>query len=517
VIPASDRPTLRGVFDFLGRPLAEPVAHLRAAIEEGRPIAVVPEVDLDAAAASVILEHAVGAYLAHPVFVGRVEEAPPGAFVVRLGTATIADRDGFGVGMRTTRTTSYGVAIQTWRLAQRLLTSYETLGNGRFVVFDMETGSLHANSTEVLELAGVRIEAGKVVGEPFHHLIRPRDPDAITFDATEQHGLRWSDVRDAPPPAEVVPAFLEYVGEETLVGHNAAEFDGRILTRIARGLGRTDLTNPLLDTLHLARRLYPGERLGLADLADRFGLGSAVRHRALTDATLTAEVFARLLDEQRLDRELDVLSEALPLVSLGNQAIGAPEADEHAILGAAAARSVRAGQGAALLRRCKGLVGKTVFERAWVGLDGTKPAAHADDERLERLICGWRETVKAYVATAEDTSLAGFLHFAALATSIDGDGAGDGRVTMMTVHSAKGKEWPLVFLLGVEDGTMPSWQAQTDEELAEERRVFYVGISRAMKQVVLSWAANVGGRERRPSRFLQELAEDVVVRKGWRA
>src|SRR5439155_20409379 len=120
---------------------------------------------------------------------------------------------------------------------------------------------------------------------------RPGDPAAITWDAADRHGLRWSDVRDAPLPEAVVPGFLVYAGEDTLVGHNAAEFDGRILTRIARELGVPSPPNPLLDTLPLARRLYPGKALGLGDLAARFGLGSAVRHRALDDAWLTAAVF----------------------------------------------------------------------------------------------------------------------------------------------------------------------------------------------------------------------------------
>jgi superfamily I DNA/RNA helicase len=516
VIPASERATLRGVFDFLGQPLVEPVARLRAAVEAGRPIAVVPDERLDAIAAAVILEHGIGEYLAHPVILGRADEAPRGAFVLRLGPAAPPDQDGFSIGVRTTRTARYGVAMQTWRLVQRLLMSYETLANGRFVIFDMETGSLHANTTEILELAAVRIERGQVVGEPFHQLVRPPDPTAITYDAAARHGLRWRDVRDAPPPEVVVPAFLAYVGEDTLVGHNAAEFDGRILTRIARGLGRADLTNPLLDTLPLARRLFPGESLSLADLAGKFGLDSAVRHRALADARLTAGVFLRLLDEQRLDRELDVLGEALPLVAVANQAAGTPATDEFALLGMAAARAMRVGLGATLLRRCEELAGKEANARARAGLDDSTRVASAD-ERLERLSERWRDTIRAYMATADDASLQGFLHFAALATPIDGDGAGDGRVTMMTVHSAKGKEWPLVFLLGVEDGTLPSWRAQTDAELAEERRVLYVGISRAMRQAVLTWAANVGGRERRPSRFLQELGDDVVVWKDWRS
>ena len=81
-------------------------------------------------------------------------------------------------------------------------------------------------------------------------------------------------------------------------------------------------------------------------------------------------------------------------------------------------------------------------------------------------------------------------------------------VTLASLHSAKGLEWDAVFLVGLTDTTMPIQHATTDEQLAEERRLLYVGITRARERLALSWAlARSPGqrRGRRPSRFLDGL------------
>ncbi|MGH3273871.1 MAG: 3'-5' exonuclease, partial [Streptosporangiaceae bacterium] len=82
-------------------------------------------------------------------------------------------------------------------------------------------------------------------------------------------------------------------------------------------------------------------------------------------------------------------------------------------------------------------------------------------------------------------------------------------VTIGSLHAAKGLEWTVVFLPGLTDGTLPIIHAQTDEAIAEEQRLFYVGITRAREQLFLSWALarspGQGRRPRKPSRFLAGL------------
>ncbi|WP_320778308.1 ATP-dependent DNA helicase UvrD2 [Streptomyces sp. CRN 30] len=93
-------------------------------------------------------------------------------------------------------------------------------------------------------------------------------------------------------------------------------------------------------------------------------------------------------------------------------------------------------------------------------------------------------------------------------------------VTLASLHSAKGLEWDVVFLVGVAEGMMPITYAKTDEQVEEERRLLYVGVTRARERLHLSWALSrsPGGRpNRRPSRFLDGLrpgSSTVAARSG---
>jgi DNA helicase-2/ATP-dependent DNA helicase PcrA len=80
-------------------------------------------------------------------------------------------------------------------------------------------------------------------------------------------------------------------------------------------------------------------------------------------------------------------------------------------------------------------------------------------------------------------------------------------VTLSTIHAAKGLEWDSVYIAGLSDGLLPISYARTDDAIDEERRLLYVGVTRARKRLCLSWAAGSksGGQTRAPSRFLAEL------------
>lgn len=78
-------------------------------------------------------------------------------------------------------------------------------------------------------------------------------------------------------------------------------------------------------------------------------------------------------------------------------------------------------------------------------------------------------------------------------------------VTLATIHSAKGLEWDSVHLVGLSEGLLPISYARDDVSVEEERRLLYVGITRARRRLALSWARSSGGRVRQPSRFLTAL------------
>ncbi len=130
-----------------------------------------------------------------------------------------------------------------------------------------------------------------------------------------------------------------------------------------------------------------------------------------------------------------------------------------------------------------------------------------------------KSSIHAYVSNSPDPSLSGFLEEIALYTDIEQYNESDNAVVMMTMHSAKGLEFPHVFLVGFEDGLFPGMRAIGDpEEMEEERRLCYVAITRAKKTLTVSHARQrmLYGRTSAalPSRFLREIPESEVVRKG---
>ncbi len=147
--------------------------------------------------------------------------------------------------------------------------------------------------------------------------------------------------------------------------------------------------------------------------------------------------------------------------------------------------------------------------------------AKETEENITRLenIRELKSSILTYVENAETPSLAGFLEEISLYTDIEQYNESDDAVVMMTMHSSKGLEFPHVFLVGFEDGLFPGSRSIGDqEEMEEERRLCYVAITRAKQSLTISHARQrmLYGRTAAgiPSRFLQELPEADIVRKG---
>ncbi|MFC1785226.1 ATP-dependent helicase, partial [Candidatus Neomarinimicrobiota bacterium] len=141
-----------------------------------------------------------------------------------------------------------------------------------------------------------------------------------------------------------------------------------------------------------------------------------------------------------------------------------------------------------------------------------------DPEELERYqnIRELFNSVDAYIVRNPEGGLKGFIEEVSLLTDIDSWNDQDNRVTLMTLHSAKGLEFPIVFLTGLEDGLFPLYRSlDSRKELEEERRLFYVGLTRAKDRVYLLYATH---RRRMGaeydiglmSRFLREIPEEYL-------
>ncbi|MEN1785623.1 MAG: UvrD-helicase domain-containing protein [Bacteroidota bacterium] len=147
--------------------------------------------------------------------------------------------------------------------------------------------------------------------------------------------------------------------------------------------------------------------------------------------------------------------------------------------------------------------------------DGT-PEGIARMENIEELLNGIKDFVEGQRELADATgNLTEFLEDVALATDMDKDVGDDDRVALMTIHLAKGLEFPYVYIVGMEEDLFPSAMSMnTRSELEEERRLFYVALTRAEKQAYLTYTLNRyrWGKliDAEPSRFIEEMDSEYL-------
>ncbi len=160
-----------------------------------------------------------------------------------------------------------------------------------YVVFDIETTGLDPQNEKITEIGAAKIVNGKIV-DTFAQLINPGRtiPDKIT----QITGITDEMVKDKPFIEEVLPRFLDFCGDSIIVAHNAAFDTGFIRIHAAR-LDR-DFKNKVEDTLELSRELFPSEKSHKLNIvAQRLGVSLENHHRAVDDATATAEIFIKLV------------------------------------------------------------------------------------------------------------------------------------------------------------------------------------------------------------------------------
>ncbi|WP_405723568.1 ATP-dependent DNA helicase UvrD2 [Streptomyces sp. NBC_01537] len=240
--------------------------------------------------------------------------------------------------------------------------------------------------------------------------------------------------------------------------------------------------------------------------------GTARRIRALIDGGVRPSEIAVLY---RINAQSEVYEQALADAGVPYQLRGAerfferPEVREAGLLlrGAARAASVPDAEDASVPDQVRAVLGS----RGWSAEPPAGSGAVRDRwESLAALVrlaedfCRVRPAATLGDLVAELDERAGAQH----APTVEG-------VTLASLHSAKGLEWDAVFLVGLSEGTMPITYAKTDEQVEEERRLLYVGVTRARFHLGLSWALSrsPGGRAgRRPSRFLDGLRPGSAAR-----
>ena len=197
-------------------------------------------------------------------------------------------------------------------------------------------------------------------------------------------------------------------------------------------------------------------------------------------------------------------------------------ADRTSVNTVAGRAAKRVNQFAQMIRDCQAQINNTsaleilqqILEKSGYIEDLQQQDTDEAENRLEN-INELYNAVAQFQEDNEDSSLEGFLSNASLASDLDSLQEGEKAVSLMTLHSAKGLEFPIVFLVGLEQGLLPHNRSLRDPlELEEERRLCYVGITRAQEQLFITYARERvfwGNRDTSPpSQFLTELPEDLI-------
>ena len=248
--------------------------------------------------------------------------------------------------------------------------------------------------------------------------------------------------------------------------------------------------------------------------------------REIKDALAYLRLAANPLDEVSIKRVLNV-----PKRGIGDTSVGKIDAFAHetgvsfavalrqaaaAGVGAAAQKGINAFN--ALIDECQSML---VDGPASVLRHALESSGYLRELAAENTVesAGRDENVNELIGVANEfTQVDEFLEQVALVADTDKLDSNN-HVTLMTLHSAKGLEYPVVFIVGVEEGIFPHNRALTDPvELEEERRLAYVGITRAKEQLVVShaWSRSLFGNTQYnpPSRFLDEIPEQLIQREG---
>ncbi|PKN79842.1 MAG: DNA polymerase III subunit epsilon [Candidatus Cloacimonetes bacterium HGW-Cloacimonetes-1] len=163
----------------------------------------------------------------------------------------------------------------------------------RFVAIDIETTGLSAERDEIIEIAAIRFDAGKVTAK-YDSFVKPKKglPKFIEYLTH----ISPADLKNAPPPLEVLKEFRDFIGDSILVGHNISFDLGFINHNLVKN-GELPLINKYWDTVELSRVFFPFTNdHKLATMVDHFGINLANAHRADADAEATGLLLNQIAD-----------------------------------------------------------------------------------------------------------------------------------------------------------------------------------------------------------------------------
>jgi len=328
----------------------------------------------------------------------------------------------------------------------------------------------------------------------------------------------WSELGEGDP-VEVVEVEDEHAEARFVAAEIARQVESDTSASEIAVFYRTNAQSRVLEDV-LVRQGVPYQVIGGPRFYERAEIRDAVAYLAVLNNTDDAVALMRIANRPRRGiGDTSIRKMVTHAESLGISLWDATADPEAAGVAGASARAIRGFRNVmeSLMSAAQELpvdeLVQAVLERS-----GTIEAYEAERtieargriENLEELVGSAQE----YRRRVDEPALAGFLEEVQLQSDQDTLVADEAQVTLMTIHNAKGLEYRVVFLIGMEEGIFPHARSIEDNEVEEERRLAYVGMTRAMERLTLTHttARSLYGRREYnlPSRFLDELPETVA-------
>jgi DNA helicase-2/ATP-dependent DNA helicase PcrA len=328
----------------------------------------------------------------------------------------------------------------------------------------------------------------------------------------------WSELGEGDP-VEVVEVEDEHAEARFVAAEIARQVEAGMSASEVAVFYRTNAQSRVLEDV-LVRQGVPYQVIGGPRFYERAEIRDAVAYLAVLNNTDDAVALMRIANRPRRGiGDTSIRRLVTHAESLGISLWDATADPEAAGVASASARAIRGFRTVmeSLMSAAQELP-VDEFVQAVLERSGTLEAYEAERtieargriENLEELVGSAQE----YLRRVDEPSLAGFLEEVQLQSDQDTLATDEAQVTLMTIHNAKGLEYHVVFLIGMEEGIFPHARSIEDNEVEEERRLAYVGMTRAMERLTLTHttARSLYGRREYnlPSRFLDELPATVA-------
>lgn len=339
------------------------------------------------------------------------------------------------------------------------------------IVFDVESTGVDVTEDEIIQIAAIKLNKKGEVVDKFEKFLKNKKP---VKDSYYVHGFSDEMLqRIGEDKEKVLKEFVEYSKDSIIVGHNV-QYDINIL---CSELERNNLGKPkfktFYDTLDIYRRFYPGNiNYKLENLSKVYDTKHKPSHDAMDDIIATGELLVRAINEKIRETSM----ERMALMSKHLKAFTAISKKLNELFQIAES--------------------KRPYELVACVMNGFNiKSMYAGDENKEKL-----NRLRDLYALFRDLDDKSKGNRDALLDIIRITGLSNGelesliinrtkkpRIPIITVHQAKGLEFDTVFLAGIQNNTFPSYMSIKEGNLAEEKRVFYVAITRAKKRLVITY------------------------------